>query len=199
MNTPENTIQTFINELEARSLEPKDHIARLVRLTDSLGRMFGLNEASLEALQQAAQLHDIGKLVLPEQVQLKAAPLDANEWSIIRTHPHWSAQLARGIPGVSEEAIRAVLEHHERWDGTGYPNGLKRDSISLEARILSVCDVYDTLLSKRAYSRAWSVQATLEELQAQRRKLFDPRVVDLFVERAMGKLTLTDQTPPSRY
>ena len=93
------------------------------------------------------------------------------------------------IPGIHKAALRAILHHHERWDGSGYPNALEGESIPLEARILSVCDVYDTLLSQRPYSRAWGIDSTLEELRKNSGTQFDPTVIEAFLDRALGKLT----------
>ncbi len=186
------TTQTLSAELEERGLEPLGHTARLVQLVESIGQALRLDEDSLTALTHAALLHDVGKLVLPERIILKTGPLDEEEWTIIRTHPRWSFELARAIPGVHPRALKAVLYHHERWDGSGYPEGLQGDQIPIEARVLAVCDVYDTLLSKRPYGRPWNTQAVLEELSVARGRHFDPTVVDVFFERALGKLTLVN-------
>jgi HD-GYP domain-containing protein (c-di-GMP phosphodiesterase class II) len=187
----ETSIPAFGLELEDRGLEPHGHTARLVRLVESMGMMLGLEPDGIETLIQAAYLHDIGKLLLPARVLLKASQLDPAEWSLVRTHARWSCEIARAIPGVTERALETILFHHERWDGLGYPQQISGNAIPLEARILTVCDVYDTLLSKRPYSRAWTTQATLEEIQIRRGKHFDPKIVDAFLERALGKLTVS--------
>jgi HD-GYP domain-containing protein (c-di-GMP phosphodiesterase class II) len=165
------------------------HTVRLARLVGSIGLMLDMDEDQLETLREAAHLHDIGKLLLPEAVLLKPAALERHEWDVIKTHTHWSRVLVGGIPDLTPDTKAAVLYHHERWDGGGYPHGLRGEAIPLAARILTVCDVYDTLLSKRAYSRAWSPSSALHELQANRGSQFDPLVVDAFLDRALGKMT----------
>jgi HD-GYP domain-containing protein (c-di-GMP phosphodiesterase class II) len=187
-----SAVPMFGLELEERGLEPNGHTLRLVRLVESIGAMLHLNEEQIEGLVQAAYLHDIGKLVLPEKILLKPAALDPAEWDVVKTHPRWSYILASSIPNLSPSALKGVLHHHERWDGSGYPDNLSGEAIPLEARILAVCDVYDTLLSKRAYSRAWSSHSALEELHARRGTHFDPFVLDAFLDRALGKLTISE-------
>lgn len=184
------SIPAFGVELEERGLEPVGHTTRLVRLVESMGAAFELDNEGIEALAQAAYLHDIGKLVLPAGILFKSDRLDPGEWAVIKTHPRWSHTLAKVIPGIHKAALRAILHHHEHWDGTGYPNALEGENIPLEARILSVCDVYDTLLSQRPYSRAWGIDSTLEELRKNSGTQFDPAVVEAFLDRALGKLTL---------
>jgi HD-GYP domain-containing protein (c-di-GMP phosphodiesterase class II) len=187
-----NALPMFGAELESRGLEPQGHTLRLVRLTESLGITMRLPPNRMEALMQAAYLHDVGKLVLPESILLKPGPLDAAEWDVVRTHSRWSAAIAGAITNLNPLTIPAILHHHERWDGTGYPAKLRGEEIPVESRILTVCDVYDTLLSKRAYGRAWSVQSTLTEMQTRAGTHFDPAVLEGLLDRALGKLTITE-------
>ena len=187
-----NALPMFGAELEHRGLEPQGHTLRLVRLAESLGTTMRLSPQSLEALTQAAYLHDVGKLILPEKILLKPGALDPSEWDVVKTHARWSAAIAGSIVGLNPRTVNAVLHHHERWDGSGYPARLAGEDIPIESRILTVCDVYDTLLSKRAYGRAWSVQSTLEELQTRNGTHFDPQVLDAFLDRALGKLTISE-------
>ena len=185
-----HSIPAFGLELEDRGLEPVGHTMRLVRLVESMGAMFELDSDGIESLSQAAYLHDIGKLILPASIIFKPDRLDPGDWAVIKTHSRWSHALAKTIPGIHKAALKAILHHHERWDGNGYPSSLDGDKIPLEARILTVCDVYDTLLSKRPYSRAWGIDSTLEELQKNSGTQFDPEVVEAFLDRALGKFTL---------
>lgn len=185
-----SALPNFGVELEARGLEPQGHTARLVCLTESLGMAMRLPPESLEALTQASYLHDIGKLVLPEQILLKPGKLEPAEWDVVRTHSRWSAAMAGAIINLNPLTIPAILHHHERWDGSGYPAKLSGEDIPIESRILAVCDVYDTLLSKRAYGRAWSVQSTLGELQTHSGSHFDPKILETWLTKALGKLTM---------
>lgn len=187
-----SALPNFGVELEARGLEPQGHTARLVRLTESLGMAMRLPPESLEALTQASYLHDIGKLVLPEQILLKPGKLEPAEWDVVRTHSRWSAAMAGAIINLNPLTIPAILHHHERWDGSGYPAKLSGEDIPIESRILAVCDVYDTLLSKRAYGRAWSVQSTLGELQTHSGSHFDPKILEALLDKALGKLTIAE-------
>ncbi len=185
-----NLIVQLAIELEERGLEPQGHTLRMVRLAESLGQMLSISADHMEALIHAAYLHDVGKLMLPVGTLLKPDALDPLEWDVIKTHPRWSAVIAAAISSVHPRAVGAVLHHHERWDGTGYPLYLRGEQIPLESRIIAVCDVYDTLISKRSYGRAWSCNNALSEIQQKRGSHFDPRVVDAFLERALGKLTM---------
>jgi HD-GYP domain-containing protein (c-di-GMP phosphodiesterase class II) len=188
IDTLNDSIIGLALELEKRELEPIGHALRVVRLAESLGSMLRLSADHIKALVHAAYLHDVGNLLLPTSILLKPDKLEPAEWEIVKTHPRWSATIALGIPAVHPRAVAAILHHHERWDGSGYPDGLRGEQIPIESRILAVCDVYNTLVSKRAYGRVWSSHNALSEIQNQRSGHFDPKVVDAFLERALGKL-----------
>ncbi|MDL2345056.1 diguanylate cyclase [Deinococcus sp. MIMF12] len=163
--------------LEARDLETAGHTGRVVALAERMGRELGLSGDQLSELRQGAYLHDIGKLAIPDAVLLKPGRLDPHEWALMQTHAEQGARIASGIPGLSPGALNVIRSHHERWDGQGYPEGLSGEQIPLLARIFAVCDVYDALTSERPYKRAWSPQAALAEIRAQRGRHFDPQVV----------------------
>ncbi len=166
--------------LEMRDLETAGHTERVVSFATRLGEAFGLNALQLEALRQGAYLHDLGKLGVPDAILLKPGKLDPDEWIIMKTHVERGFHLAAQIPGLSQGALNVIRYHHERWDGTGYPQGLKAEAIPLEARFFAVCDVYDALVSERPYKRPWTQAEALAQLRMDSGKHFDPVVVDDF-------------------
>ena len=168
--------------LEARDLETAGHTERVVRYATALGETFGLNALQLEALRQGAYLHDLGKLAVPDAILLKPGKLDPEEWKIMKTHVERGFHLASKIPGLTQGALNVIRHHHERWDGTGYPDGLKSDTIPLEARFFAVCDVYDALVSERPYKRAWTQAEALAQLRMDSGKHFDPTVIEAFMD-----------------
>ena len=168
--------------LEARDLETAGHTVRVVELSQQLGQAAGLSGSELHALRLGAYLHDVGKLAIPDRILLKPGPLDAEEWAVMKHHSELGARMASRLPSLPEEAITVVRSHHERWDGTGYPQGLTGEQIPLLARLFALCDVYDALISTRPYKQAWTPQAARQELAAQAGRQFDPRLTALFVE-----------------
>jgi response regulator RpfG family c-di-GMP phosphodiesterase len=168
--------------LEMRDLETAGHTERVVGYATALGEAFELNSLQLEALRQGAYLHDLGKLGVPDAILLKPGKLDPDEWTIMKTHVERGFHLASQIPGLGQGALNVIRYHHERWDGTGYPMGLKAESIPLEARFFAVCDVYDALMSERPYKRAWTQAEALAQLRMDSGKHFDPSVVETFLE-----------------
>jgi putative two-component system response regulator len=135
-----------------------------------------------EMLHQASALHDIGKIGIPDRVLLKPARLDADEWAVMQTHTTIGSQLLAGSRSdLVRMAERIALTHHERWDGSGYPNGLSGDGIPLESRICTICDVFDALVSERPYKAAWPVADALAEIESMSGTAFEPRLVDLFL------------------
>jgi len=169
----------------ARSVEEKDeatkgHCSRIERLSILTGERLGLHGDRLIALSYAAYLHDIGKVKVPDEVLKKPGPLTAAEWEEMRRHPEYGAEMIEGkefLRGAAE-IIRA---HHERYDGTGYPRGLKGEEIPLEARIIAVVDAYDAMTSNRPYRAALTPEEAIEELKKNAGTQFDPRVVKVFL------------------
>lgn len=173
--------------LEARDLETSGHTQRVVALSGHLARTLGLDAREAPELRHGAYLHDIGKLTIPDAVLLKPGPLDADEWALMKTHAAAGYELALRIPGLTPGALQVIRHHHERWDGTGYPDGLAGEQIPLLARIFAVCDVYDALTSERPYKAAWTPERALAEVRAQRGRQFDPVVADAFAGTVRGQ------------
>ncbi len=174
--------------LESRGLEPVGHTERVARFAEMIGKVMGMSLDELEDLRQGAYLHDIGKLAVSMRVQLKPGPLDLAEWGAVQMHTIRGFEMASRISNISQGALEVVYHHHERWDGTGYPDRLCGEAIPLSARICTVCDVFDTLMSNRPYKHALGIDAALQELQSQSCKQLDPIVVETFLELTIGKL-----------
>ena len=175
------TIEGWAKALEYRDMETEGHSRRVVELTMQIGRAMGIKPTELVHMRRGAFLHDIGKMGIPDQILNKPGPLKEDEWEIMRQHPSIAIEMLRGI-----NFLRAALDipycHHEKWDGSGYPRGLKGDQIPLSARIFAIIDVWDALLSDRTYRKAWSEEKVLAYLQEQSGKHFDPQVVDIFLD-----------------
>lgn len=175
--------------LEARDLETAGHTERVVQLAERLGDALELPAATRHALRQGAYLHDIGKLAVPDPILLKPSGLTADEWTLMKSHSVKGYEMARKMARLGETTLAVIRHHHERWDGLGYPDGLRGGEIPLAARIFSLCDVYDALTSARPYKRAWSQREALAEIAAQRGRQFDPELVAVFLELMGASLT----------
>lgn len=158
------------------------HIQRVGKLSAQLAQALELPEEQIELIARTAPLHDVGKIGVPDQILMKPGKLSPEEFELVKAHPRIGAQILAGehFPLLSM-AGRIALTHHERWDGKGYPQGLAREAIPIEGRIVGVADVFDALLSERPYKRAWPYEQAVTEIAAQRGRQFDPDVVDAFL------------------
>jgi putative nucleotidyltransferase with HDIG domain len=176
----DDTIEGWSRTLELRDQETEGHTQRVTEMAVRLARAYGIREADLVHIRRGALLHDIGKMGIPDNILLKPGPLTPDEWEVIRKHPVYAYELLSPI-----EFLRSALDipfaHHERWDGNGYPRGLKGEQIPIAARIFSIIDVYDALVNERPYREAWHRERVLAYLRGQSGKHFDPKVVDLFL------------------
>jgi putative two-component system response regulator len=173
------TLKALVAALEARDLETHGHSERVVSFSLRLGQEFGLNEEQMRSLEFGSLLHDVGKIGVPDAVLRKPARLTDEEWREMRQHPVHGRQILNGITFL-EGASRVVAEHHERWDGSGYPAGLKGEEIDLNARIFAVADAFDAITSDRVYRVGRTYEAALAELRAHAGRQFDPAVVEAF-------------------
>ncbi|MCL4845024.1 MAG: diguanylate cyclase [Acidobacteria bacterium] len=179
--TEREVVARLVRAIDAKYQVEPDRAATLVRLTEALGRAAGLDRADLEALRSAALLHDVGQLVVPVATLAKPGPLSADEFAQVRLHPRVAAELLADIPGAA--AIAAIVRaHHERWDGLGYPDGLRGEAIPLGARILAVVDAFTAMIRPRPHRDARSRAAAAAALQHEAGKAFDPTVVTCFLE-----------------
>lgn len=177
--TREAALRSLGLGLELRDFETKGHTDRVVALSTALGQKLGFSE--LEGLRLGAYLHDLGKLAVPDKILQKPGPLDPAEWEIMKTHAQTGYEMLQGLSFLPEVALNVVRYHHERWDGSGYPLGLRAEAIPLEARIFAVVDIYDALLHARPYKPAWPPQAVRRELERQAGKTLDAEVVRAFL------------------
>ena len=173
------TLKALAAALEMRDSETHGHSERVVSFSLRLGRELGLDDRQLRALEFGALLHDIGKIGVPDSVLRKPAPLTPSEWERMREHPKFGEQILRGIEFLAD-ASRVVAHHHERWDGTGYPLGLRGEEIDLCARIFAVADAFDAITSERVYKTACTYEVAAAELEKGAGRHFDPRVVAAF-------------------
>jgi PAS domain S-box-containing protein len=185
----DTTLQGWANALELRDNETEGHSRRVTDMTVELARKMGFPESDLEHIRRGAQLHDIGKMGIPDRILHKPGPLDEEEWAIMRQHPVSAYRLLKPIEYLNK-ALDIPYGHHERWDGSGYPQGLKREDIPISARIFAVVDVWDALSSDRPYRIAWPQEKVFGYLQENAGILFDPAVVEAFLELiSSGKIS----------
>lgn len=173
------TLEGWARALELRDLETLEHTRRVTDMVQALARAMGIPEEQLVHIRRGALLHDIGKLAIPDSVLLKASELNEEEWVIMKLHPVYAYQLLYPIPYL-RPALEIPYCHHERWDGTGYPRGLRGEEIPLAARIFAVVDVWDALLSDRPYRKAWTPSQVRAYLHKRAGQHFDPQVVATF-------------------
>src|SRR5882757_2289317 len=174
-----STLKALTAALETRDAETHGHSERVVTFSLRLGREYGLSRDELKALEFGSLLHDIGKIGVPDAILRKPAKLTDEEWVRMREHPMHGQQILRGIKFL-EGAARVVAQHHEKWDGSGYPLGLKSEDIDICARIFSVADAFDAITSDRVYRQGRSYDAAAAELNEWSGRQFDPKVVEAF-------------------
>lgn len=179
------TIEGWAYALDLKDEETEDHSQRVTVLTLQIARKMGIKDEELVHVKRGALLHDIGKMGIPDSILLKPGPLTEEEWKIMRKHPSHVYEMLSRI-----EYLRPALDipycHHEKWDGSGYPRGLKGREIPLSARIFAVVDVYDALTSDRPYRKAWSEEDTLKLIKEEIGSHFDPEVVKVFLKEIAG-------------
>jgi PAS domain S-box-containing protein/putative nucleotidyltransferase with HDIG domain len=175
------TIEGWSSALDLRDKETEGHTQRVTEMTMHLARSFGLGDDELVQVRWGALLHDIGKMGVPDGILLKSGPLTNDERVIMRQHPIFAYKLLSPI-GFLQRALDIPYCHHEKWDGSGYPRGLKGAQIPLVARIFAVVDVWDALTSNRSYRRAWTNEKAREYIRASSGTYFDPQVVDVFMK-----------------
>jgi putative nucleotidyltransferase with HDIG domain len=170
-------VRSLLVHLATKDAYTEVHTRRVSLLAVQLAELLGLSAGRLRSLAIGGLMHDIGKLSVPSEILQKPGPLTEAEFEVIRRHPERGARLVDELGGFPREVRRLVLDHHERLDGSGYPRGLRAEEIDLETRILTVCDVYDALVSKRVYREAWSQYQALSLLHQESGTGFDPRCV----------------------
>jgi len=181
------TIKTIITTLQEKSKKEEQHARRVSLLCESMGEALGMGEYEIKKIKSAGLLHDIGKIVIDEKTLNKPGKLTDDEWKEMRRHPKIGCNILKMVSDMSEIA-EYVLAHHERWDGTGYPKGLKENEIPFVSRILTISDAYDDMTSGRNYRSVLSDEAALEELRKNAGIQFDPELVNVFIEKVWRKI-----------
>ena len=179
LNAYEATIDGLSHALDLRDRETEGHSRRVTEVTLKLAQALGISDEEITHIRRGSLMHDIGKIGIPDAILHKPEPLADEEWVIMRKHPQFAYDMLASI-----EYLRPALviphNHHEKWDGTGYPRGLQGEDIPISARLFAIADVWDALTSDRPYRPAWSEEQALAYIREQSGKHFDPKVVELF-------------------
>ena len=178
----EQTIHGWVRVMDLRHQETTDHTARVTRMTLELAKIAGItSKEELKRIERAALLHDIGKIGIPDASLIKPGKLVDEEWDLIKMHPEIAHDILSNISFL-KSSIDIPYAHHERWDGSGYPRGLKGADIPMAARLFAIIDVWDALIHPRVYKNAWPEEKVLKYIKEQAGKHFDPNIVKLYLE-----------------
>ncbi|MFC1602847.1 HD-GYP domain-containing protein, partial [Pseudomonadota bacterium] len=186
-NEIEDTLQETIFTMgvieEQRSKDTNNHTLRVTKYSQLLGGLYGLSEREIEVLAIAAPLHDIGKLGIPDSILLKPGKLTEKEYEVMKNHCSIGYRmLSHSKRDVLQAAAIIAYQHHEKWDGTGYPQGLSGDEIHVFGRIVTLVDVFDALATERVYKKEWVLSEILAYIEEERGKQFDPKLIDILIE-----------------
>ncbi|MFE4713785.1 MULTISPECIES: HD-GYP domain-containing protein [Paenibacillus] len=179
--TEEAHVSVWMNFLRDKHPETHRHSIRVAMMAEELAGSMKLIEKEKNILVRGCFLHDIGKSLIPVEILDQQEPLTEEQWNILKLHPLLGAELAKDFPGIDSEVNDVIRYHHERWDGTGYPYGLKGEDIPFLARVCSVIDAYDAMQSFRPYRERTSIQQAKDELRAHAGTQFDSQIVDQFL------------------
>jgi putative nucleotidyltransferase with HDIG domain len=177
----DTTIEGWSHALDLRDKQTEGHTLRVTAMTLRLATAMGVPDDELVHIRRGALLHDIGKMGVPDQILLKPGPLTDEEWVIMRKHPTYAYEMLAPIDFL-KPALDIPYYHHEQWDGSGYPCGLRGDQIPLAARIFAVIDVWDALISDRPYREGWPIERVIAYLIEGAGSFFDPQIVTAFLE-----------------
>lgn len=180
-NAYETTLEGWSKALELRDYETEGHTQRVMDMTMKLAKSYGITDPELLRIRYGTLLHDIGKIGIPDAILFKPGPLNEEEWEVMRRHPVYAQRILAHIPYL-QDALDIPYSHHEKWDGTGYPRGLKGEEIPLSARLFAVVDVWDGLRSNRHYRSGWPESEVIRYIQDQSGHHFDPHVVEVFLD-----------------
>lgn len=192
--TRQQIIRRLGRAAEFRDNETGNHIIRMSHFCRLIGEACGLGEKTLDILFNAAPMHDVGKIGIPDHILLKPGTLDADEWTEMQRHPEIGAQIIGEHADELLQAARLIaLCHHEKWDGSGYPHGLAGEDIPLMARIVALADVFDALTSNRPYKQAWPLEQALAHIESQVGSHFDPQLIEPFRQALPQMLQIREQ------
>lgn len=194
--TQQELVYRLSEAVEQRSTETGNHVKRVAYVCEILAHGYGLSKRDANLIRLASPLHDVGKIGIPDAILNKPGKLDLNEWEVMKTHTDKGYKILQDSPReiVSTGAVIAK-EHHEKWDGSGYPQGLKGEDISIFGRISALADVYDALRHKRCYKDAWTLQNVVDEINKQKGIHFDPKLVDVFNDKLSELETVLTRFP----
>lgn len=196
IDTQKEVIFTLGEVIESRSQETGNHVRRVAEFSHLLALKAGLDEKQAHLLRLAAPMHDIGKVGIPDAILLKHAQLTFDEYETIKFHTEIGHQILKNSHrDIMEAAVVVAWQHHERWDGSGYPRGLKGDQIHIFGRIVALADVFDALLHRRVYKPAWQPDAVLEYIRQKRGTQFDPQLTDILLENSAQFIALNAAYP----
>jgi putative nucleotidyltransferase with HDIG domain len=173
-------VGAVVTAADARDHETSGHSFRVALYAVALGKAMGLYGEQLKAIEWGALLHDVGKMVVPDEILRKMGPLTDEEWHIMKQHPTWGFDMLAEVSFLQPASLEIIYSHHERWDGQGYPRGIAGEAVPLSARIFAAVDTYDAITSDRPYRRARPHQAAVAELQRVAGQQLDPAVVEAF-------------------
>lgn len=183
----EATLKGWVRALDMRDNATEGHTQRVTEMTIHLSKCYGSPEEDIPHIRRGALLHDIGKIAIPDSILLKPGPLSEEEWEIMRRHPEIAYQFLSPIEHLTP-SLDIPRYHHEKWDGTGYPHGLKGEDIPIAARLFTIVDVWDALNSDRPYRQAWLQADAVEYIREQSGKHFDPKIVKVFLQHCISDL-----------
>jgi putative nucleotidyltransferase with HDIG domain len=182
--TYDQTLAALMSALDARDRETEGHSVRVSHLTAKLGEALNFTHEQQKALERGSLLHDIGKIGISDTILHKPGPLSEKEWELMKCHPDIGAKIVEGIPFL-EDTIPLIRHHQEKWDGTGYPAGLRGKNIPILARVFSIVDAFDALTSNRPYRQKISINEAIEYVSEQAGIIFDPEIVEVFKKLVM--------------
>jgi response regulator RpfG family c-di-GMP phosphodiesterase len=193
INTQKDIVYKMGEIGETRSKETGNHVKRVAEYSYLLAIESGLSSEDADTLKIASPMHDIGKVGIPDSVLKKPGKLDLDEWKVMQTHAQLGYEMLKGSERpILKAAAIVALDHHEKWDGSGYPNSTKADDIHIYGRITAIADVFDALGSKRVYKDAWELEKILDLFKEERGKHFDPNLVDIMFENLDKFLKIRD-------
>ncbi len=189
-------VHRLVFAAEYKDPETGSHIKRMSHYSERLAAAYGLNEKEREVILLASPMHDIGKIGIPDHILLKPGKLNSEEWTIMKTHTNIGAKiLSKSRSSFLRAGQQIAISHHEKWDGTGYPQRLKGEAIPVFGRISALADFFDALTSRRPYKEAWSVESAFAEIRKLRGTQFEPRLVDAFFSVTDELLTIKKRFP----
>jgi putative two-component system response regulator len=180
--TQDEMIVTLASILDAKDDDTGKHVSRVAEFSKLLAELYGLDDEKIKLIYKAAPLHDAGKVAIPDHILNKLEKFDPDEWEIMKTHAIEGSKIfSDSTRPILKMASIIAREHHERWDGKGYPYGLKGEEISIAGRIVILADIFDALTHKRVYKKAWNYEKTVEYIKENSNSIFEPRLVELFI------------------